>query len=190
METKECCEKCNNNVVMCGGPSCACDCHKSAENKTQSVIVDVNAPVTNDGPIRISTTDTSEKIKAGAKDFAERFEPVMKELAEEDWLERFETTFGKRLSSLGYANDVQPLKAFIEKELERNDDWWKDAQKVIRKSGFEAGRAAERARLRERIESMRAAESADPSTNLGGSAHNEGYNDALQDILNLLSDPQ
>lgn len=50
----------------------------------------------------------------------------------------------------------------------------------------EKARAQELAELREKVAGMKAEQYTDPASNLGGSSHNEGYNQALSDILALL----
>lgn len=67
-----------------------------------------------------STTPNQQKIEAGAKDFAERFLPVMKELAEEEtipsWEEKYKKQFGGQ--NWVYATE-KTMWAFIHSLLSR-----------------------------------------------------------------------
>lgn len=104
-----CCPECicKHNIKDYEPTHCAsgnCPCHKSAEKPKLSAkeiedVLGFDAPATNTGE---ALENRHIKIAAGAKDFAERFEPVMKELAgeaptDESWKKSFDVIFGKNI---------------------------------------------------------------------------------------------
>lgn len=144
-----------------GDFKCSCECHQPPQEKdcickepwTMGVIHRTDGPCY--WPSRDSeqeppaafqpqpTVERRKKVESGAKDFAERFEPVMRELAEEATVEPWEKEFAKMLSPAGeemllmmvpprldYAqfmvleNKKEEIKSFIHSTL-------KEAQKEV-----------------------------------------------------------
>lgn len=171
-----CCEKCNREfkgtMGMAQGDYCMkngnCPCHKAPEprllsekdksffgapeKESQSVIVDANAPVTNNAAVGITTTDTAEK-RCGCDahkpdddrnhDFKDCPLHVPTTDTSDTWRERFESYYFDKTTYKDFAT----LKAFIEKEIAaaREEGFTTSSQATV--GDFEAGRAAERARV-------------------------------------------
>ncbi len=99
---KKCCEKCRQYVAIApihGGPrflcnNSVCPCHKAPEKNEWEVCPTCGGPADNGNDrsfppnayecTKCAAPERKEKIERGAEDFANRFEGVMKELAEEE----------------------------------------------------------------------------------------------------------
>lgn len=85
---QNCCEKCKEYAGNAVIPHCVnsqCPCHSPRrQGQTDSCLQCGRMYPGHSITCPVVSQEKQDKIKAGAKDFAERFEPVMRELAEEE----------------------------------------------------------------------------------------------------------
>lgn len=152
MNRSKCCKDClcKNHIgeaqYHCVVTSCSC--HKSAEKKCDCP--SCKAGHKNGHNVLKALRPTSDTSDVTDKELDSAIELLPKEDTSDSWRERFDKREWLRTDADGnFYPDSDAIKAFIERELERTIEECSKLAVQQEQRYYEAGRADERARLRE-----------------------------------------